>query len=161
MRKKFKKDSIVDSSKGIWIGERELDDDDELDGDTIGEAMARCGADSLTVGGTTYEPTKKDKALTFREFMGKYDIDVAVVRERGVLRRCMGCDKTDVPFSDPHAMECRPCHRETCKRYRARKKARVEDEIKRLSSELEQLRAIVEDMRSNANSSGYLPNMDT
>jgi hypothetical protein len=119
---------IAPSVSMVWAGKYQLEDDN-LDKETIGDIMKIYETDFVMIGNTKYEPTKKDRNLTFRQFMKQYNIDLIEVRECGIIHRCRLCHKSDVPFSKPWAVECKPCHATYMREWRADKKERSVDEI--------------------------------
>src|ERR1700731_4438583 len=95
----------------IYAGEYELDDG-ELDSNIIGDIIKNHNTDFVTIGGMKYQPTKNDKELTFRLFMQKYNIDLVVISEHGIIHQCKDCLKSDTYFSRPWSPTCM---QSTCK----------------------------------------------
>ena len=108
----------------IYAGEYELDDG-ELDSNIIGDIIKNHNTDFVTIGGMKYQPTKNDKELTFRLFMQKYNIDLVVISEHGIIHQCKDCLKSDTYFSRPWSPTCKPCHAKYMQNWRAQNKKQI------------------------------------
>src|ERR1700731_456466 len=69
-----------------------------------------------------YQPTKNDKELTF---MQKYNIDLVVISEHGIIHQCKDCLKSDTYFSRPWSPTCKPCHAKYMQNWRAQNKKQI------------------------------------
>lgn len=105
----------------MWIGEYRINSEDLDDEGTIGEAMTRYDSTFIMIDDTKYEPTESDRDLTFNQFMKLHGIDIAEIRETGMIHLCSICKKNVGPFSSS-ASRCKPCHAAYMRKWRKDKK---------------------------------------